>query len=137
MVTASSDLAAPHMLAKFAHGSSGGRLVYTTQQYSMSASSAIRNESKVSQGPAWGLQEQSSRLRKDGGSKNVAPTVQQDPGRSKIRVSVTGPALAHKIEQVLHVCEMLQSPVAYAEHFLLLFPFDSLRYTDLLQRTRP
>ncbi|CAN0100954.1 unnamed protein product [Ectocarpus sp. 6 AP-2014] len=64
----------------------------------MSTSSAIRNESKVSQGPAWGLQ-QLSRLRKDGGNMNVAPTVQQDPGRSKIRVSVTGASLAHKIEQ--------------------------------------
>lgn len=66
----------------------------------MSASSVIRNESKVSQGPTWGLQEQLSRLRKDGGNSNVAPTAQQDPGRSKIRVSVTGAALAHKIEQV-------------------------------------
>ncbi|CAN0320770.1 unnamed protein product, partial [Ectocarpus sp. 12 AP-2014] len=54
---------------------------------------------KVSQGPAWGLQEQLSRLRKDGGNRDVAPTVQQDSGRSKIRVSVTGAPLAHKIEQ--------------------------------------
>lgn len=97
----------------------------------MSAHPSSTSGDKASQGPAWGLKEQLGRL---GGGKNGSNNQQgQDRAaaasnayeRSKIRVSVTGPALTHKIEQVhmiavlahtavfcqggLHVCEAGQA----------------------------
>ena len=51
--------------------------------------------------PAWGLKEQLGRLRKDRGGASAAGEGNQDrSGQSKIRISVTGPALAHKIKEV-------------------------------------
>eukprot|EP00903_Cladosiphon_okamuranus_P006097 g6007.t1 len=66
----------------------------------MIAHPAINAGGKVSQGPAWGLQEQLGRLGKTQGGGCAAGEEEQDRGVcSKIRVSVTGPALAHKIEE--------------------------------------
>lgn len=72
----------------------------------MNARPAITTGGKVSQGPAWGLKEQLGRLGKNhGGGCSSAGEQHQDRGeRSKIRVSVTGPALAHKIEEVRCLC---------------------------------
>ena len=68
----------------------------------MIARPAVNAGGKDSQGPAWGLKEQLGRLGKNhGGGRSSAGEQHQDRAeRSKIRVSVTGPALALKIEQV-------------------------------------
>lgn len=70
----------------------------------MNARPPISRDCKVSKGPAWGLKEQLRRRGKDANGM-CATTIgqnQEDPtsGHPKIRHSVTGPALAHKIEQV-------------------------------------
>lgn len=78
-----------------------GRCCSVTYIY-MIARPAINTEGNVSGGPAWGLNQQLARLGKNqGGGSSAAGEQNQDRGeRSKIRVSVTGPALAHKIEEV-------------------------------------
>ena len=63
----------------------------------MIARPAINAQKEASQGPAWGLKEQLGRVRKSGGGS--AGEENQNRG-DKIRMSVTGPALAHKIEEV-------------------------------------
>lgn len=79
----------------------------------MSSRPPINRGDKDSQGPAWGLKEQLARLRGKNGNNNSvrhggAGEQGQDRaaaggGPSKIRVSVTGPALTHKIEQVQRI----------------------------------
>ncbi len=64
----------------------------------------------TSPSPAWGLKEQLGRLRKDHGGASSEGT-QDRPGQpSKIRISVTGPALAHKIKEVRGIVRVRDLP---------------------------
>lgn len=69
---------------------------------------SIEREDKANQGPAWGLKEQLGRRRgrkKSDDERQDNNIQQRSAAASKIRVSVTGPSLAKKIEQVCrYIC---------------------------------